>query len=299
MKKLLVIQTRPGIGDLCVFLPAIHAIGKNSPNYELHLLTKRRTCADEFLHNDKIIKKIIYLPDNKGLKLNIKILNILKKEKYSKCFIMHYGIRYLILSKFSGIKEVFFYGYLKKNENIVDKSQQSIKKWLKNNEIKFNSIINVNFKIKKKNQITLGIGGSGLNKKWKISNFIELAKKINEKNKTQFLIAGGPVELEDSNNIIKSLQEFNIDSISICEKKIKETIKYLADSKLYIGNDTGFMHLSGCLGVKSFGLFGDTPPNYSSYNKNIYPITPKGFENITHGSELMENINVEDVLNYI
>ena len=40
-------------------------------------------------------------------------------------------------------------------------------------------------------------------------------------------------------------------------------------SKLYIGNDTGFMHLSAGLNVPSIGLFGDTPLSYANYNKNI------------------------------
>lgn len=299
MEKILVIQTRPGIGDLCVFLPAIHAIGKNLKHYDLHLLTKKRTCANEFLYNDNIIKKIIYLPETKGLKLNIEIIKILKKENYSKCYIMHYGLRYLLLSSLSGIKNNFFYGFRKKKESIVKKSQDSVKKWLNIEQVNLKPNIDLDFQFEKKNQIILGIGGSGFNKKWKISNFIELAKKIHKKYQSSFIIAGGPIEIKDANEIRQSLQELNINSISICEKKIRETLKYLVESKLYIGNDTGFMHLSGCLGVKSYGLFGDTPPDYSSYNDNIHAITPQGFKNITHGSAMMEDIKVEYVFDQI
>ena len=47
--KTLIIQTRPGIGDLCVFLPAIHEICLNNVNSKVDLLTKERTCAKETL----------------------------------------------------------------------------------------------------------------------------------------------------------------------------------------------------------------------------------------------------------
>lgn len=299
MEKIIVIQTRPGIGDLCVFLPAIHEIGKNFKNYELHLLTKKRTSANEFLNFDKYIKKIIYLPEVTGLKLNKEIYKILKKENYKKCFIMHYGVRYFFLSKIAGIKDIYDYGLMKKNENIVEKSQQSISKWINKDNLEFATNVYLNFKIEKKNQITLGIGGSGLTKKWKKSNYINLAKLIYKKEKYQFLLAGGLIEFDTAQEIISTLKRDNIFAISICDKKISDTLKLLSQSQLYIGNDTGFMHLSGCIGVKSFGLFGDTPVNYSSYNNNIIPITPEENQNVTHGSRMIDSITVDHVYNYI
>ena len=299
MEKILIIQTRPGIGDLCVFLPPIYTIAEYSKEFELHLLTKKRTCASEFLNNNKYIKKINYLPDASGLKLNKKILNFLKKEKYEKCFIMHYGIRYFFLSKLAGIKKIFYYGVFKKNENIVKKSQNILNKWIGKQCIDFDQIINLNNRVDQIQQITFGIGGSGKNKKWQILNFIKLAQKINEKKKSIFLLAGGPEEIEDANIIKEKLKKTDIKTISICEKKIKDTLVNLSQSKLYIGNDTGFMHLSGCLGVRSYGLFGDTPPNYASYNKNIFAITPNGSCNITHGSGMMNKMKVDYVFDQI
>ena len=67
-------------------------------------------------------------------------------------------------------------------------------------------------------------------------------------------------------------------------------------SKLYIGNDTGFMHLSAGLNVPSIGLFGDTPLSYANYNKNIFPIIPEHFKTVSHNSMAMNKITVEQVL---
>ena len=258
--KILIIQRRPGIGDMCVFLPCINAISKNFHNYEVHVLTKERSKAKDFLKYNNFIKKIIYLPKAKTFNLFYKIYKILKVEKYELCFIMHYGVRYYLISKLAKIKNIFFYGPFKKNENIVKKSQIETKRWLKKNEIEFDAKISLGKNIKKKNQIILGIGGSGPTKKWKISNYINLATMICKKNIFTFVIAGGPLEIHEAYKIKKTLNDNQIKSISICDMEIGDTLEYLNESKLYIGNDTGFMHLSGCLGVKSF-------PNLSFVDK--------------------------------
>lgn len=299
MNKILIIQTRIGIGDLCVFLPCIHQIAKKNENFEIHLLTKKRTCAKDFLKYDKYIKKIIYLPNETRFKLNISILKFLRQNRYQKCFIMHYGLRYYLLSLLANIKKIFFYGLIKKNESIVDKSQKSTKEWLDEKIIDFEPIIFHNKNLKKKNQITFGIGGSELSKKWNIEKFIQLAKLINNQQKIEVLLAGGPEEIDDAAYIREKLNELKILSISLCKKKIVDCMDFLSQSIMYVGNDTGFMHLSACLGIKSYGLFGNSPLDYGSYNKKIIPILPGGQNNITYGSMMMNKIEAEHVFKKI
>ena len=74
---------------------------------------------------------------------------------------------------------------------------------------------------------------------------------------------------------------------------------FLSQSIMYVGNDTGFMHLSACLGIKSYGLFGNSPLDYGSYNKKIIPILPGGQNNITYGSMMMNKIEAEHVFKKI
>ena len=153
---------------------------------------------------------------------------------------------------------------------------------------------------KKKEQITFGIGGSGKDKKWDINHYINLGILLNEKKKFQILIAGGKYEIEDANYIIQNLKSKNIDAISLCNLDIKSSLPFLTSSKLYVGNDTGFMHLSGCLGVKSFGLFGRTSINYCSYNNNIIPISlPKDQRMNISRSDAINFIKPEYVLNFL
>ena len=91
----------------------------------------------------------------------------------------------------------------------------------------------------------------------------------------------------------------DIKIISLCEKSIKESTNLIDGSKIYIGNDTGFMHLCAGLGISSYGLFGDTPTNYSDYSNKITPITPRDIKHVGHGTMGMDKIYPEDVLEKI
>jgi heptosyltransferase-2 len=299
-KKILIIQTRPGIGDMCVFFPCIKEIGKKYHDYDLHILTKKRSCAKELLKNEKSIKKIIYLPKAKGLNFNYQIFKVFKKEKYRICFIMHYSLRYYLIAMLAKVNKIFSYGILKKNENIVKKSQIATRQWLNEKKILFDPIINFRTNNKINNQISIGIGGSGKNKKWAVEKYIKLIKMIIKKRKdVKILLAGGKNEIFDAKQIKQSLGINGKNIKTTCDLNIEHAIKSLSYSKLYIGNDTGFMHISGSMGLKTFGLFGDTPINYSSYNKKIVPITPNDKKNISHGSKMMSKIEPEFVFNKI
>ena len=52
--------------------------------------------------------------------------------------------------------------------------------------------------------------------------------------------------------------------------KTSETLPIIKNCNLYIGNDTGWLHISSALGVKSLALFMDSPVQaYGKYSKNI------------------------------
>ena len=292
MSEILVIQNRPGIGDMCIFLTYIRNIAKKNENSKITLLTKKRTSAIELLNDDDCIHKVYYIDKYNSLKEKSGLFNKLKKKNFSKVYIFHYGIKFYILSKLLNIKKIFHYGFLKKNENIVKKAESATSSWLNSNDIKFNPILKLKKKNKfsDKNLITIGIGGSGFSKKWPIENYINLISLIIKNNNFNFLIAGGYGEISDANKIINYFTDKNIKINSLCELSILECMNKIINSKLYIGNDTSFMHLSGCLGVKAFGLFGDTPPNNCDYNDNITPITPQNIKNIGHDSFAMKMI---------
>ncbi len=304
MNKALIIQTRPGVGDLCMFLPYIQQIHQNNQELEITLITQKRTSAKQVLKHEKSIKEIIYLEDNElninKSKINnfFKLISFINKNKFLKIYIMHFSLFWFLVSKISKIKNIYIYGAFKKNVDIYLNALEQNKKWLNNNNLSSQAKISWPTYNKDNNQIIIGIGSSGPTKRWPTENYISLIKKINNKN-IKFYLAGGNNEIENqiANEIKNRITENEIESL--CHLSIKEIMPIINASKLYIGNDTGFMHLSAGLNIPSIGLFGDTPLSYANYNKNIFPIIPEGFKTIGHNSNAMNKITVEQVINKV
>ena len=292
--KIGIIQTRPGIGDFCIFLPIVQQISKFY-NSKVTLITKKRSFARELTLDDPHIEKVIYIKEKNN---NFDLYKHLRKEKFEYVFIFHFSFRYYLISLVSGIKNIFYYGFFKQNVQITNYAKLKLSKWLNNkfiNNYECKLFYKKQNNIDNSNNIILGIGGSGNNKKWDIVNYIDIIKKI-DLNNNQIILAGGKFEMEDANFLISF---FKSNIISLCNLNLPDTLQYIQGSKLYLGNDTGFMHLSGALGVRSFGLFGDTPADYTDYNNLIIPIMPKSKKKITHGDNMMNEIYPEHVFEVI
>jgi heptosyltransferase-2 len=305
MNKGLIIQTRPGVGDLCMFLPYIQQIKEHNKDFQFTLITKKRTAAKQILKYEQSVNQTVYLEDEiLGItksKINnfFKILNFIKKNNFSKIYIMHFSIFWFLVAKISGVKKIYKYGIFKKNVDIYLNALEQNKRWLQDSNLSSQTkIAYPQNNIKNNNQIIIGIGSSGPTKRWPTENYIELIKKINNKN-IKFYLAGGNNEIENqiANKIINEIKDNRIESL--CSLSIEEIMPIINSSKLYIGNDTGFMHLSAGLNIPAIGLFGDTPLSYANYTKNIIPIIPKNFETVSHNSMAMNQITIEQVLNEV
>ena len=305
MDKGLIIQTRPGVGDLCMFLPYIQQIKDHNKNFQFTLITKKRTAAKQILKYEPSVNQIVYLEDEileiTKSKINnfFKILNFVKRNNFSKIYIMHFSLFWFLVAKISDIKNIYKYGILKKNVDIYLNALEQNKRWLQNTNLSSQTKITYLQNNKKSNnQIIIGIGSSGPTKKWPTENYIELIKRISNKNIT-FYLAGGNNEIENqiANKIINAIKENRVESL--CSLNIEEIMPIINTSKLYIGNDTGFMHLSAGLNIPAIGLFGDTPLSYANYTENILPIIPENFKTVGHNSMAMNKITVDQVLNEV
>ena len=102
--------------------------------------------------------------------------------------------------------------------------------------------------------------------------------------------------------MINEVSNSNIGSncISLNNLKINEMLPIIANCNLYCGNDTGFMHTSAALNLKTVALFMDSPVlAYGKYSKNINVIIPEGEaeETTTHDTLGAEKISFDKVYN--
>ena len=302
MSKVLVIIKSPGIGDLCILSKYIQEISKYSSS-EVSVLAQQNTRAHEILKNDPHVKEVIEL-DKKGF---FKTIKKIKPKKFDRSYIYSDSIRLYLISKLSGIKHIFHYNFFSKKGKNFYKTAKEFTENIINIKIDSQSKIYCNSndieEVKKKFNITnntkniiCGIGASGPTKRWDINNYIKLFKNLNKKFKCKFFLAGG---LNDENLIRKVIDSsIGINCVSFSKMNIGETMPIIAACQYYIGNDTGWGHISSGLNLKSLFLFCDSPPKaYASYANNISIVLPEGetIETCGHNTRGKENILYEEV----
>ena len=146
--------------------------------------------------------------------------------------------------------------------------------------------------------VVLGISASGPSKRWDIKNFINLCVQINKRTPSKFYLAAGNNDKDLIDQLLNS--ELSNNCISFKDLKINETLPIIKNCNLYIGNDTGWLHISSALGVKCLALFMDSPVQaYGKYSKNIEVIVPEGEteETTTHDTLGADKISFEKVFN--
>jgi heptosyltransferase-2 len=308
--KVLVIQPKIGMGDMVIYLPYIHAISKKY-QAPVSILVKENSRANQLLAEDRHIDEIILLDRSKnnsgshdGLSGFLKLSKEIKLKNFDKVFIFNSSLRYLLISKLAGIKNISQYPLFRKKDNIVTSAKifteyelgsiVSTQPELKINQESFNKV-NQSFS-KEFKHICLGISASGPTKRWDIENFLSLCKKVNKKIPSKFYLAAGNNDKDLIDKFLNS--EISKNCTSFQDLKIKETMPIIKNCDLYVGNDTGWLHISSALGIKCLALFMDSPVQaYGKYSKNINIIVPEGEteETTTHDTLGADKISFEKV----
>ncbi len=312
--KILAVQNRMGIGDTVIFLPYIKAISKKF-NTPISLLVKKNSKADLFLYQTNYIDKIIFLERNKqnnsrhnGILGSLRLAQDLKKYNFNKIFIFNSSLRFNLIARLAGIKNIYQYPLFKKyKQHITQPAIKLIKRTLDVN-VNTNPEIEINEKTVKdafikyniqKDQLNvlLGIGGSGPTKRIPPKTFLSVIKKINQKKNCKFFLATGNSSEEQSilNEIINS--EFKEKCVALDNLSISEVLPIIKNCNVSICNDTSFSHLSSALGIKTITLMADTPLIYGSYSSNMYPIIPDNEMSVTHGTNGKDRINPQKIFN--
>ena len=313
--KILAIQNRMGIGDTVIFLPYIKKISENF-NAPISLLVKKNSKADQFLDQTDYIDEIITLDQNKrkekhdGFFGALKLAQDLKKYEFDKVFIFNSSLRFNLVARLAGIKNIHQYPlFKKKNQHIIKPAVNLIKKSL-GVDVSSNPIIQIDQNLVKlanlrysfynnELNILLAIGGSGPTKRIPSNTFLSVMRKIYQIKKCKFFLATGKSYEEQKilNQIIDS--ELKEECVPLDKLKISETLPIIKNCDVSICNDTSFSHLSSALGVKTITLMADTPLIYGSYASNMFPIIPDGETSVSHNTLGKDKINPDKIYNQL
>ena len=315
--KILVVQNKMGIGDMVIYLPFIDAISKKF-NTPVSILVKQSSKTEQFLRDNKNIEKIIILEQGNNLKGArhqgfggfINLAKELREHKFDKVFIFNSSLRFYLVAKFAGIKNIYQYSLLaKKNQHIIDAAKKFLNKNLNlivNDDPKIiindQSVQDAKLKFKINNDqknILLGIGASGPTKRIPAITFIKLIRLISNAYKCRFFLATG--KNKEEQEILKEIlnTEFKDKCIPLDDLSIRETLPIIKNCDISICNDSSFSHLSSGLGIKTIVLMADTPLIYGNYTSRMYPIIPDGENTVTHNTLGKEKINPDKIFDQL
>jgi len=310
--KILAVQNRKGIGDTIIFLSFFKAISEKY-SIPVDILVRDSSKSEEYLTDTKYINAIHILERNDqsngkhdGLLGAINLIKYLKDKNFDKIFIFNSSLRFNLIARCAGIKEIYQYPLFEKNKQHITKAAKllienslNIKKFddpyieiNKNEAEKITSKFNIN---KDDLNLLLGIGGSGPTKRIPPKTFIKFMEKIADIKKCKFFLATGKNEDEQKilNEIINS--KFGYLCTSLDNLSIKDTLPIIQMCNAAVCNDTSFSHLSAALGVNTITLMADTPLIYGSYSSKMHPIIPDGETDVTHNTLGKDRINSDKI----
>ena len=174
-----------------------------------------------------------------------------------------------------------------------------------------------NYKINKKSLlVSFGVGAaeSAKSRMWPKERFAELANHLIKKYNAKIILIGNKEEKkyinELQNLIINKNNSFNVTGLI----NVRGMFYLISLCKLFIGNDSGPMHVAAAQGVRTIGLFGcNLPVRFAPLGKNNHSIYKKSNQNACinvhkgqvgeckHGIQnaCVKKIQVDDVINVV
>ncbi len=140
-----------------------------------------------------------------------------------------------------------------------------------------------------------------------MENFAELTVRIRRETGYRPVVVGGPGDVDQFQKKRQWFRDGVVDLVGQCD--LRNTIALLKRSTLFVGNDSGIMHLAAAAGTPLVALFGpQSPVKFGPWSKKarvIYkglpcsPCRQKFFSecapSLRQRPECMEAISVEEV----
>ena len=328
MKKKICIFRIGGLGDTIVTLPFFHKINevhKTSKKYLLFNTSKNinnSINASSLLINSTLVDKFIeYKLDNFKDKADLffKIKNIHFDELYylvprTNLFQV---IRDFIFFKLAGVRKVYGLPFKKKfrenmkikESNCIERETDRYQRCLNFDNLKLNDFTNWSLKvnnrekiiarkiikemnINKRETIVLHIFGKRDGKGyWFQNNWKRIIKFLDNFNlKLNICFVGSKYESLKVKQIMSNIKKQN--TYNFCGSNTRIFSEVLKYSTLFIGHDSGPLHLANLNKINTIGIHGgfDYPNKWFSYN-------PKSL--VFHGYNDVNNVNLFKVKNKI
>ena len=269
------------LGDLLFSLPVLKATRQKYPDIKIYSVIRKNLA--ELLKSTNLVDKVFVKANN--LSEQIELISNIRKENISTAVMFSESPETMLLGHFSKIPKRIGFKTASLKFLLTDKVEKIGVPSLNNNivlakEIGLDNVqrdylnmINIdgekNIKVSfwlqdnglaDRDFIVVSMGASKRRQDKCLDNkvWIEVLNKLVE-NKKNVVVVGAKWEKEKITSVLKN-----------CDKRIKlfcpesgltELAALIKRAKLFLGIDSGAMHLAASLGIKCVALFGNTDPN--------------------------------------
>ena len=295
-KKICIIHLNQ-IGDLVFSLPLLKALRENFPDASIHSVLKPHLKG--LLADSPYVDSII--PRENGLKAKGKLLGIIRKNRYDLLIALARSEKCLILTALSKakVKAGFSHSPWDLCLDIKDTieghnswyNSAKLLKQLKVNVSKndYVGLLNID---KNENDCTLpekfviispGASSRRLTKTWEQEKFAELILLLKGKYNLTPVLVGGNDNQKYNQTIIAHVKEKvfgkDIDIFDLTGGSLRSLCSVIKDASLFVGIDSGFMHMASSFDIPVVALFGPTDPFYvGPQNKKSIVVREEGME---------------------
>lgn len=333
MKKILVVRYR-FIGDMILTIPFLRNLRYNCPDAQIDMLVAPN--SGEIIEDCPYVNNFIYFDTTRKHKYEKaqekkksfwNYVFLLRKQKYDKVYILKRSMTSALLCFFAGIKERIGFdterrGFLltkrveydtQKHESlcfldVLKADNMQVKDYYLENWIKDenkNNVLNLlkKYNVKDEKLAVVNITATNEYKMWKKENFVEIIKYLSDEKNVRVLYIGAPVD-RDIYEKLNFGNELKNPPVNLCgEVSLKDSLALLSMVDLFIGNDSGNLHMASSAGTKVIGLYGPMPfEKWRALGENnilikadlpCIPCSLKG--KCTHDKECMNAIGVDTV----
>lgn len=287
IKKILLVRLRR-IGDVVMTTPAVTALKKGLPSS--HITYVVEAPYRELIEGNPYIARTIVLPRPLGAKKFLKAVCAIRKEGFDVAIDFHGGPTASLITLFSGAKKKV--GYRIKYKSFVydisiPRGQKTGYAHSVESHIRLIKALGIEVPAtpplmlpesseseKKKIQlffsekglkgskvVLLHVGAGNEFREWGADRWEKLAGLLVEENDIKIVVIGAPEDEETARQIL-AMHPASVFSLAgrLSLKELRELIQH---ATLYIGPDSGPMHIAASTGTPIIALFG---PNLSAYN---------------------------------
>ncbi|MCP4145743.1 MAG: lipopolysaccharide heptosyltransferase II [bacterium] len=330
-QKLLVVMPN-WLGDFVMattFLNSLRQLEKIK-NYSISVLV-RESWADLLKHDSRVDDVILYkrTGEHSGFAGNVRLAKALRKHKFDSAILLVPSFRSAAVTLLANIPErIGFKGdgrslFLTHNIPRPEKGEMHfteelhlLAKSFDETYVPYESLPSIEYpglyENNTHNYWTVAIGSTyGDAKCWPIDRVADFLVRMVRDNKQSIALVGDSKAAAHVADLKKKtglnwLDDFG-DEAGVVDFTGRTTLieisNILSRSKMFIGNDSGLMHLSAALGCPTVGIFGSTSPAWTfpkgRWTTAVavagFSCSPCFLKNCTHTEFCLETISAEDV----